>query len=209
MPGKRDGKGADGHAYLVVDDDVRFAGSMKRLLTSYGEVVVAHSVAGALEAKPTRGAFRAIFLDFELPDGDGFGVLEGLHARGEQIPAVIITGHLVDKVANRAFELGAKLLAKPIGVEHVKIFLDSLDGDHAVRPVVDAWRTRYGLTRAETAVLRDAVQGVDRGTLAERQGISETTVRTHVRHMLQKTGDANLSDAIQRALREVIAQKAP
>jgi DNA-binding NarL/FixJ family response regulator len=207
MPVKKESKTADGDAYLVLDDDVRFAASMKRLLSPYGDVTVTHSVAAALRAKAPGGSWKALFLDFDLPDGDAFDCVKGFHERGERCPTVIITGHLIDSVANRAFELGVKVLAKPIGVEHVRVFLDGIKGDHAVRRGVEEWRVRYGLTRAETAVLRDAVEGVDRGTLAERRGISETTVRTHVRHMLQKTGDANLSDAIQRFLREVIVRR--
>ncbi len=197
-------KGGSADAFLVLDDDVRLAASMRRLLSCHGDVTVTHSCTEAIAARPAAGIWTAVFLDFELPDGDAFRVLDALEARGERVPAVIITGHLADDVANRAFAIGVKVLAKPIGAEHVRVFLESLRGDGPTRDVVDAWSLRYGLTRAETDVLRDGVLGVDRGQLAERRGISETTVRTHVRHILEKTGDASLSDAIQRALREVI-----
>jgi DNA-binding NarL/FixJ family response regulator len=191
-------------AYLVVDDDVRFAGSMRRLLAPHGDVTVTHCVRDAVSAKPPRGVWTAAFLDFDLPDGTAFTVLEAFEGRAEMVPAMIITGHLANSLANRAFELGARVLSKPIASEHIRLFLESVRGEVAVRRVVDHWRIRYGLTTAETAVLRDGVEGVERGTLAERRGVSETTLRTHVRHMLQKTGDASMSDAIQRALREVI-----
>jgi len=194
-------------ALLVVDDDVAFAASMRRLLQSHGEVTVTHCVEDAVAAVPRTGRWFAVFLDFELPDGDAFTVIERLHARGDRVPSVIITGHLHDHVTNRAFELGAKVLTKPITAAHVKIFLDGVRGDLAVTAVVEDWRARYGLTAAETAVLRDRLDGVDRRALARRRGISETTLRTHVRHMLQKTQDASLSDAVQRALREVIVRR--
>jgi DNA-binding NarL/FixJ family response regulator len=193
--------------FLVLDDDVQFAASLKRLLSDYGDVTTVHCVEDALSAKPPSGAWTALFLDFNLPDGDAFTLLDGLEARGESVPAVIITGELTDALANRAFERGVKILTKPIGAEHAKIFLDTLrDGVVLVGEVVLEWSTRYGLTASETAVLRDGVEGVDRSTLAESRGISESTLRTHVRHMLQKTGDASMSDAIQRALREVIGR---
>ena len=194
-------------AYLVVDDDVAFAKVMKRLLSVHGEPTVTHCVEDALAAKPPDGRWTAAFLDFDLPDGNAFSVHEGLLARGERVPTVIITGHIGEDVANRAFELGMKLLVKPIGPKHIRIFLETIRGEVAVRQVVEDWRVRYGLTAAETAVLRAGLEGVDRGTLAESRGISETTLRTHVRHMLQKLGDASVSDAIQRALREVISSK--
>ena len=193
--------------YLVVDDDVQFAMGMKRLLSSHGEATLAHCVEDALATKPPDGRWTAVFLDFDLPDGNAFSVHEGLLARGERVPTLIITGHIKEDVANRAFELGLKLLVKPIGPEHVRIFLETIRGEVAVRQVVEDWSVRYGLTAAETAVLRAGLEGVDRGTLAESRGISETTLRTHVRHMLQKFGDASLSDAIKRALREVITSK--
>jgi len=195
-------------AFLIVDDSLTFASSLRRLLSPYGAVTMVHSVAEAVAAPPPDGGWTALFLDFELPDGDGLSVVDQLRARGERSPALIITGHLQDHVANRAFELGVKVLAKPIGPEHVRIFLDGVRGDDAVGHVLEVWRTRYELTAAETSILRDGLDGVDRGTLAQRRGISETTLRTHVRHMLQKTQDVSLSDAIQRALREVIVRKA-
>ncbi len=193
--------------FLVLDDDVRFASVMRRLLVPHGKVTVVHSVKSALEAEPTWDRWTALFVDFELPDGDGLDVVEAFHARSERVPAVLITGHVLDNVANRAFGLGVKILTKPITLDHITRFLDDVSGTSAIREVVDEWRVRYALTGAETEVFRDALEGVERGAHAERRGISETTLRTHVRHMLGKTGDANLSDAVQRGLREVIGRK--
>jgi DNA-binding NarL/FixJ family response regulator len=192
--------------FLVLDDEVRFASGLRRLLAPHGDVTLAHRVRDAIEAIPASGQWTAVFLDVELPDGEGFEVLEAFHSRGEHVPAVIITGHLEDAVANRAFDLGAKLLAKPITADHVRRFVAEVTGSTALREVVQDWRLRYSLTAAETEVLRAGLEGVERGAHAERRGISETTLRTHVRHMLQKSGDASLSDAIQRGLREVIAR---
>lgn len=56
----------------------------------------------------------AMVLDINMPELDGFGVLEGLKARGLRIPVLVLTArHAADDV-RRAIGLGAKdYLTKP------------------------------------------------------------------------------------------------
>jgi DNA-binding CsgD family transcriptional regulator/PAS domain-containing protein len=52
----------------------------------------------------------------------------------------------------------------------------------------DYLRRRFGLTAAEANVALEIVQGDGREAVADRLGISMTTVRTHLTHIFEKTG---------------------
>ncbi|MBS1912367.1 MAG: hypothetical protein JST22_10305 [Bacteroidetes bacterium] len=56
--------------------------------------------------------------------------------------------------------------------------------------------TTHGLTTSELKVLRLMVDGVSNNAISEELGIALATVKTHVSHILQKTGCRNRSDVI-------------
>jgi DNA-binding NarL/FixJ family response regulator len=55
-------------------------------------------------------------------------------------------------------------------------------------------RDLFGLTRTEAAVAQALVGGATKSAVAAARGLRETTVRTHVRALLGKTGAANLRE---------------
>jgi CheY-like chemotaxis protein len=59
-------------------------------------------------------------------DGDAFAVLDSFKARGEHVPAVIITADPRDEVADHALAMGVTVLHKPIDANDVKRFLDGV-----------------------------------------------------------------------------------
>jgi DNA-binding CsgD family transcriptional regulator len=46
--------------------------------------------------------------------------------------------------------------------------------------------------------------GASREDLPDVLGVADSSVKTHVKHLLHKTGDASLDEALVRALREVV-----
>ena len=98
---------------LVADDEPLARGVVRSLLGGYADVeLVGESRSGT----ETLGAIRRlapdlVFLDVQMPDLDGFGVLQAL--RGECAPAVIFVTAF-DEFAVRAFEEAAlDYLVKP------------------------------------------------------------------------------------------------
>src|SRR5436309_2052593 len=76
---------------LVVDDDVQAVAGMRRLLEHYGyEVSEAGTVGGGVRGLAKRPAF--VFLDLELPDGEGAEVLREVRRRGMPSRVVIVSG---------------------------------------------------------------------------------------------------------------------
>src|SRR5450432_3152563 len=98
-------------SFLIVEDDEAVARGLARWLALRGPVECVGTVAegrAALEGKAWAGAV----IDISLPDGSGFEVLE--LARSMDVPSLVLTGHLNRDFANRAFDLGASYVVKPI-----------------------------------------------------------------------------------------------
>ncbi|HLL83891.1 MAG TPA: response regulator [Longimicrobium sp.] len=94
---------------LVVDDDGVDRLALRRALAHTGmapEVTEADAVLAAIGLL-TAEAFDCVFLDYNLPDGDGLTFLRGLRAAGIEIPVVMLTGQQDDRVAAQLGESGA------------------------------------------------------------------------------------------------------
>jgi len=99
---------------LVVEDDHDVRELIRTRLESAGyEMHIARNGAEALGRIPVVKP-HGMVLDINMPELDGFGVLEALKARGALFPVLVLTArHAADDV-RRAVSLGAKdYLTKP------------------------------------------------------------------------------------------------
>ena len=108
---------------LLVDDEAPARRRLRELLADHADVQVvaeADGVRGAL-AGIVRHRPDVVFLDIQLPDDDGFGVVDLLDARSR--PAVVVTtAHAAHAV--RAFEVGAvDYLLKPFARARLAVAL--------------------------------------------------------------------------------------
>ena len=100
---------SDRFRILVVDDDRVDRAIVLRGLRSAGlqvEAVEAEDVAGARSALED-GRFDCVFLDYQLPGGDGLRVLRDARERGVTTPVVMLTGQSDDRVAVELMKAGA------------------------------------------------------------------------------------------------------
>lgn len=102
---------------LIIDDERLARSALRRLLKMHREVKVIAEAANPDEA--IRAIHKAspdvLFLDVEMPGGNGFELLEKL----EDVPAVIFTT-AYDEYAVRAFEVNAlDYLVKPITADRL------------------------------------------------------------------------------------------
>lgn len=103
------------HRILVVDDRPTIRRMVEAMLHSAGyDVVAADCVSAAVEcAKHPRRIDLAV-LDVELPDGQGFDILESLRARPRPCGVVIMTGNTTAQVAEQVASLNIReFLSKP------------------------------------------------------------------------------------------------
>lgn len=76
---------------LIVEDDTNLRRILALFLTSYGyEVLEEGTVAGALDRLDTPG-LSMIVLDLRLPNGHGRRVVEGLKAKRDDVPVIILS----------------------------------------------------------------------------------------------------------------------
>jgi sigma-B regulation protein RsbU (phosphoserine phosphatase) len=95
---------------LIVDDSPfnRLLLTKRLAELGYTSVVTANNGVEGLAAIATRD-FDVVLLDIEMPELDGIGVLERLHASGRQEPPVIVISALTEMSAVvRCIELGAE-----------------------------------------------------------------------------------------------------
>lgn len=103
---------------LVVDDEPAARRKVTRFLQEHADVELAGEAASGEEAIERIAAERPdlVFLDVQMPDMDGFEVVEAI-AAGDHVPAIVFaTAH--DEYAVRAFEVSAvDYLLKPFDRE--------------------------------------------------------------------------------------------
>lgn len=94
---------------LVVDDDQVDRMAVSRHLRGTGATIEVEEAEGVFEAieRLTGGDFDCVFLDFNLPDGDGLTFLRGLRMAGIEVPVIMLTGQTDPTVAADLVEAGA------------------------------------------------------------------------------------------------------
>ena len=100
---------------LLVDDDVGMLESWALLLAAEGvHVEVAPSAEACLRVAARRD-FDLIVIDLRLGEASGLDVIRDLHARGQAIPFVLVSGYASVAVTVDAMRLGARtVLEKPL-----------------------------------------------------------------------------------------------
>jgi len=104
---------------LIVEDEANSQALLKDLLEQYCEAVQVVAIAGGVQEALnalTEYHPQLVFLDIELPDGDGFQVLE--HAPSLDFEVIFTTAY--NQYAMRAFKFSATdYLLKPIDIEEL------------------------------------------------------------------------------------------
>jgi two-component system, LytTR family, response regulator len=140
---------------LIVDDEKPARERVRRLLQRDGRVEIAGVCAGGAEAiEAIRGAAQAgapvhvMFLDVQMPELDGFGMLAALVAEADVPMPEVVFVTAYDEYALRAFDAHAiAYLLKPFSDEKFQATLD-----HALRHV------RAGHAEAMMAQLQALLQ---------------------------------------------------
>ena len=120
---------------LLIDDERLARNEIRRLLKAHADIEIVGEATDADDALEKIGALRPelIFLDIQMPGGDGFSLLEKLEP---PLPLVIFTT-AYDEFAVKAFEFNAlDYLLKPVDPNRLVAALEKLrsTADPAVVP---------------------------------------------------------------------------
>lgn len=191
---------------FVVDDDEDVRHALRWLIESVDLKVATYESAEAFLAAYTPSQPGCLVLDVRMPGMGGLGLLEHLRANGIVLPTIIITGHGDVPIAVRAMKAGAMdFIEKP--------FTDQDLLDQIQRALKEDARLRsqqreraevlsrlQTLTPREHEVLQRVVQGQANKVISAELGISERTVETHRKKIMDKMQARSLAELVQMTL---------
>ncbi|HEX5719379.1 MAG TPA: response regulator transcription factor [Thermoanaerobaculia bacterium] len=208
---------------LIADDHALFRESLRGLLTSRGFEVVG-------EAQDGREAFELarrlqpdiVLMDLGMPGHDGLTATRLISAEMPGVKVVVLTGSDDDANLFEAIKSGAQgYLLKNLASREFFSLLEGVGrGEPALSPIVARKLLQElarpaqpatpshdpdALTERETDVLELLVSGVtENRKMAKHLGLSENTVKFHVRNILDKLHLHNRAQVVGFALRHGI-----
>lgn len=195
---------------LVVDDDLSVGRAAVLVIEQRGCEAIHVTSITAARAELSAGEWAALLVDVELPDGSGLELARHARSKDEWLPILVFTDRDDRHLANEAQLVGVEFVYKPVTPESIGAFLQraiarrerpGLFVERAAHAIAD----HAGLTRAERHVLLEAARNPQREDLAERLGVSKNTLKSHVRHLLGKTGHDSLASAVRAVLEKALA----
>lgn len=109
----------------VIDDDDAVRDSTRALLESYGYEVRDHASAEHF-LQNTDSKTDCLLVDQHMPGMTGLDLLEHLRARGDQTPALMMTGRSDPTLLPRAARIGVKLLHKPVPEDQIVSWIEQM-----------------------------------------------------------------------------------
>jgi DNA-binding NarL/FixJ family response regulator len=157
---------------------------------------------------------HVVLMDYNLPSGDGVTCAGQMKTRHPDLRILILTGDDTDDVVTRAITDGCDgFLRKTTGMKEMVDAIRRAHAGEAVFSPTDLTRAvrqvRSGhppsdLSARELEVLRGLVDGRSTAEIGEQLFISVHTVRSHVRHILEKLDAHSKLQAVTIALRDGI-----
>lgn len=208
---------------VVADDHLLFRQGLIGLLNTRPDLVTVageaasgrEAVALAVEVKPD-----VVLMDIAMPDGDGLQATRTLHERLPETAVIILTASEEDENLHEAVHLGAAgyLLKSLDATELFDLLAGVARGEAAITRTmaarllkglsqgsavgVDEEPLLETLTEREIDVLRLVARGVSNPEIAEDLFITVNTVKTHLRHILDKLEVENRTQAATYAVQK-------
>lgn len=112
---------------LLLEDDLMLNDAINQYLTSVGhQIISAKDGKTCLEILET-GKFDMLILDINLPDINGFTILEELHKQKRMIPTIFISALLDIEEISRAFDIGCHdYLKKPFHLKELNLRINKI-----------------------------------------------------------------------------------
>jgi len=199
---------------LSVDDHPLLREGISAMIKSQPDMEL---VAEASSGKEGLERFRqhrpdVTLMDLRLPDMNGVDAMAAIRAEFPEARIIILTTFEGDVEIQRALEAGARgYLLKSMPPKEL---LDGIRQVHAgkkrIPPEIVAHLAEHlsdeTLTSREVEVLRQVAGGNRNRDIAEHLFISEETVKVHVKHVMEKLGASDRTEAVAIAIRRGIIQ---
>lgn len=180
---------------LLIEDHPFITESLQTLLGDEIDISIATSCHQAIEFINEEDEFSLVLLDIGLPDHDGCSVLKFFQSHVYFPPVLVITGNdNQSEVVSNVMKMGAKgffhkTQSPRILLEGMEVLLsgnefwpaDFLPMDQKDTDAVNALASHLGITPRQLSVLRLLEDGLQNKQIADAMGISEETVKSHIR----------------------------
>jgi DNA-binding NarL/FixJ family response regulator len=194
---------------LIADDQALMRAGFRMILEAEPDLEVVGEAADGREAVAEAARLRpdVVLMDVRMPEMNGIEATRRLVNGNEDTKVVMLTTFDMDEYVYEALHAGASgFLVKDVPPEQLVAGIRSVaSGDSLLAPSVtrrliqefvrrppDALRTSppelARLTTREVEVLRMMARGRSNAEIATEIFVSETTVKTHVAHVLAKLG---------------------
>jgi DNA-binding NarL/FixJ family response regulator len=197
---------------VVADDQSMVRAGFRLLLSHEQDIEVVAEARDGLEAVDKAARYRptVVLMDIRMPELDGLEATRRILAGDDAARILILTTFDLDEYVYEALRAGASgFVLKDDPPEQLLAAIRTVAGGDALlspgitkrvikqfnripRPVPP--KELDDLTAREQEILRLIATGLSNAEIGERLYISETTVKTHVTHILQKLG---LRDRVQ------------
>jgi DNA-binding NarL/FixJ family response regulator len=163
-----------------------------KVIASTGETD--HAVAQICLLRPD-----IVFLDIEMPLKSGFQIIDEVKSRNVYPTFIFVTAHtqyIIKAIKKSVFDY----LFKPINIKELSITLErfmlaKLSGENMIHlPFFSC------LGEREKEVMKYAIYGFNSIEIAKIMSVSKSTIDTHRKNILKKTGAKKISDLIIKAL---------
>ena len=151
-------------------------------------------------------------MDLRLPDMSGIDAMIAIRAEFPEARIILLTTFEGDVEIKRALEAGARgyLLKSMPPKELVEVIRQVHAGKKRIPPQLAAQLAEHmsdeALTTREVEVLRQIAGGNRNRDIAERLFISEETVKVHIKHIMEKLGASDRTQAVAIGIRRGIIQ---
>lgn len=197
---------------LSVDDHPLMHEGIAALINNQADMAL---VSEASDGKSALQMFRehqpdVTLMDLRLPDMSGIEAMASILKEFPKARVIILTMFEGDVEIQRALKAGAQgyMLKTMPPKELIKIIRRVHAGKKYIPPEVAANLAEHfsndALTPRETEVLAEIAEGNRNRDIAERLFISEETVKVHIKHIMDKLGANDRTQAVAIAIRRGI-----
>jgi DNA-binding NarL/FixJ family response regulator len=197
---------------LVADDQSMVRAGFRMLLSREDDIEVVAEASNGLEAVEKAARFNpsVVLMDIRMPELDGLEATRRILAADDSARILILTTFDLDEYVYEALRAGASgfVLKDDPPEQLLGAIRIVAGGDALLSPAITKRVIRQfariplpsppqqleELTERELDVFRLVVRGLSNAEIGEQLYISETTVKTHITHILQKL---DLRDRVQ------------
>lgn len=151
-------------------------------------------------------------LDLRLPDMSGIDILIAIRTEFPEARVIILTTFEGDVEIHRALQAGARgyLLKNMPPSELLDVIRQVHAGKKRIPPAIASQLAEHmsdeSLTEREVEVLRQVADGNKNRDIAKKLFISEETVKVHIKHIMEKLGATDRTQAVAIGVRRGIIQ---